>query len=285
VRDIFFVEVQTDCQEVRVCLEDMETLTQLGEVASMQLQRVVHHQALFERVYFGTVQVTTLSLHAARRSVEIVGYGNPPHIVNYKNLIGHLLQADLEFLETALAEATRQPLLSHVQLEEALYRFLASPANMHLGKQAFASSSAVPDAFAAPLVSSDYATRASTTLRASIEQVYKRNTPFHLAGLLLLPLPLFFLAHVTGLLPLGQYSPVIAALGAGLVAWILEFLTLRHLSQLLGPTLGASVQNALRQTGALQQRRRWLAAMAVCGVLAGWFGAAMIEASLWARHP
>ena len=279
----FSVEAYTPRLEVQQRLASLQSLGQLRALAPLSPYAAQYGDDDMERVYSDEMEVTILSLRTAGVSLSILGYGVNARIFDYKNIVGHLLQADLEALETALQTAARQPLRARFHLEPALTHFLASPANAQLGRQAFQSQTSPASLSFPAAVSPDYADRAVAALGESSARVYHQYTPLTFAGLLLLPLPVLFCADSLHLLSLGLYSPVLSALAMGFAALGLEFVALQRVRRLLGPALSAMAPHALAAQGALQKRRRLLIAGVLGGALLGWIGAAMLAAFLWTR--
>lgn len=155
--------------EAKIFLEAIKDITSLAALGSFQVVASRAYSAGLERHIAGSVQVSRMRLGAGGQEIDLIGFGPLCRVFDFKNLVGHLLQADLEDLTSAVAAAPRLTLSHLPQLDEALSRFLASEANASLMglAQRHDTAASSPLAEHENLVSSTYAQAAASALRQS----------------------------------------------------------------------------------------------------------------------
>jgi hypothetical protein len=242
------------------------------------------------RTFTGTTIVTVLSLIAATLPVEpfeIVGYGDPPTVYDYKNVIGRLLEVDLKALESALARTPKipwRPWRPTAALETALARFLESDANYRIGAWMNESPEWIaqfaPDFFQ-QAVSPNYVVRAAKAERDAALRLHRSGAPLIIAALLLLPMTILVVAQLREWIPYGPIPALTVAVAAFAACLLLEWLARWRVRRHFGPGLAAETLRLLTDSGALRRARRLYRGSAIAGGLIGWIGAAFLLAYLY----
>lgn len=147
-------------------LADVAALNALGPL-SVTASRVV--DAGLERRLQGTVPLARLVLGAGNADVDLLGYGPDCRIADFKNLVGRLLQADLDALNAELAHAPRLSLAPQPALDAALARCLASEAHSAILETAQDGGGArVPAALKGNAVSAEYVATSGAVLSRAL---------------------------------------------------------------------------------------------------------------------
>jgi hypothetical protein len=283
----FSAQAQTDRDEIRKTVADFEELGDLYTLARgvTCLDDSAGPNTAY-REFTAMVDVTTLTVKAGSDSYEILGYGNPPQIFDFKNIVGHLLEADLQKLETVLQASSRFSFGISPWLTGALSAFLASEANARIAGRIRAG---LTPAQAEQIVISDfrrtvstgYVMRAATAIRASIERIYWGQTRAGVLGVLLLPIAFLVPADYFHWIEFGPLPALIAGIIGFGAALILEQFGKQSIEQLFGAALGDSLQGVLEDSGILRKGRRALRGSAVIGALLGWIGGAVVLAIIF----
>jgi hypothetical protein len=284
----FTVRAATAHEEPQQFLATVDNLADLCRLAE---RVIIDDQSSdddsIQRTFSGTVAVTTLSLTAAGTPFEIVGYGDPPQVYDYKNLVGCLLQTDLNALESTLRRTPKYPPWPNRRLEGELATFLQSTANRRIGERGAALSPAQLERLAAEefqqAVSADYATRAVGAIRSGIERAYRSGMLLAVPALLLAPTAILVPANQRGLIHFGPLPALVVGTITLLVALLLERIARYRLRRRFGPALGAALPALLDASGmALKARKRYRRS-AIFGALIGWIGGAFLVAFLYIR--
>jgi hypothetical protein len=237
----------------------------------------------------GMVTVTTLTLTAAGTPFQILGYGEPPRVFDYKNVVGRLLESDLAALEEATRRTPRYPPWSSPRLDAALADFLASEANRRIGGRLNEPPDALNRYAAETLrqaVSPDSAGRAVLVLRGAVERVHRTGMPLAVPALLLLPTALLVPAVLRGIIRFGPGPALAVGLATYGAARFLEWLARWRVRRRFGSALGPALPALLDDPSLAQKARKWYRRSAITGGLFGWIGGALIIAVLFLRaHP
>lgn len=172
-----FLSIQTDCEDPEV-VRDLATLASMEDFCGLARISEAHSRVTdskLERQYKGSTAVTVLSICVENSEIEILGYGDHQHIFDYKNIVGLLLQRDLDELNAAIAAAPIWPFISTPGLSESLKNFLLSRANDGILE---APAATMPEAGNSgkpmhhTIVSGKYRTEAASALRKAVARVY-----------------------------------------------------------------------------------------------------------------
>lgn len=250
---------------------DRDALRQLGTLTEVKHTVV---DLTLRTVHSLQVPVQRAQIHSAGEVFELHGFGPHAKVFDYRNIAGHLLDADLQAL-TAATAATRG--LRRGQASEllpALSQFLRSELNMLIAEAASgprgeaAVRQAVQQKFHG-MVSGDYVDAAKSALHAALGKVYGAEVAepaLYLSGLALLAgagLQWFQWPHSQWLI-----SAALAAAAAGLAWGATEFVTMRRIARLFEAPMGQRVLAQTRAEGSVVSwRTRALAAMVVAAGL------------------
>lgn len=288
----FYAQADAERDEVRLLLSGRDDLTDLAALArDVSCTDAEASAYTIKRTFAAMVDVTTLTLRAADIPLEIIGYGDPPRVFDFKNIVGRLLEADLQFLETVIRSSPKYVPGLRPWLDSALSAFLASEANARIAGVVRANLS--PDQIEQivatdfrQIVSTDYVARAVSAIRESIERTYWGKTLLGVVGVLVLPTLLLVLGDYYHLILFGPKPALclgIVGLGAAL---ILALYGKQGIDKRFGKALGPSLQGVLGDSGILRRGRRALIWAAVSGALIGWIGGAIISATIFTlQHP
>ena len=288
----FYAQADAERDEVRQLLSGRDDLADLATLA--RGVSCIDEEAsayTIKRTFVAMVDVTTLTLRVADVFLEIIGYGDPPHIFDFKNIVGRLLEADLKALETVLRSSPKYVPGLRPWLDSALSAFLASEANARIAGSVRASLS--PDQIEQvmatdfrQIVSADYVARAVSAIRESIECTYWGVNLLGALAVLVLPTLLLVLGDYYRLILFGPKPALcLGIVGLG-VALILAWHGKRGVYKRFGKSLGPSLQGVLEDSGILRRGRRVLIWAAVSGALIGWIGGAIISATIFTlQHP
>lgn len=258
--------------EVTATLEKL-SIADLADMASLEPGRAETGDAHAEREFAARIAVTAVTIDAAGRSFEILGYGSPPRVRDFKNVVGALLENDLADLESAVRATWRLSLRPSRRIARPLAGFLASEANARIADVAIGSSSKYEDRRGA--VSQDYADRATKALRGAVSRLHWSGAWLVVLVFLAIPFPVFrwLTPVVVGMRDLDGVPPAAVA-GAALVAiLVLDWLAKRRVRTACGAERGDAVVAALKRSGSLKARRVVLAVAAAAGIVVGFFAA------------
>lgn len=266
------------------------TLESLGSISkfSALMEKIfigyqIADETTINRSFTGELDVTYLSLSAAGTSYEMVAYGTPPQIFDYKNIVGQLLKGNLNELEAALSKSPRFLPWFNPRLSQALTNFLRDEANQQIAKRAAAAPDQL-DRLAGKefqqAVSADYVRRAVAALHSSIERVYWSGTVLFLPLLLLIPIAVLVLAELKKMVHFGPIPALIVGLSTIAVAILVEVCNRWRLKRRFAPAFGDTLKAVLNHTGTLRRGGKWLRGMTIGGALLGWIGGAVVLATI-----
>ena len=128
----FYAQADAERDEVRQFLSGRDALADLAALArGVSCTDEEASAYTIKRTLVAMVDVTTLTLRAADVPLEIIGYSDPPHIFDFKNIVGRLLDADLMFLETVIRSSPKYVPSLRPWLDNAPCRRFSRPRQMH----------------------------------------------------------------------------------------------------------------------------------------------------------
>jgi len=117
-------------------------------------------------------------LQAKQQHFTIYGFGTQAEVFDYQNLVGHMLQGDLNALREALISGKRSQYSWQSNVLDALGDFTRSELNLVIaeelvGTKASADPHKTVEAKFSGMVSSDYIANASQSFQSAISQIYR----------------------------------------------------------------------------------------------------------------
>ncbi len=244
----------------------------------LEAHHVVDRAALGSR-YELRIDALYARLHAAARHFSVYGLGPQARVLDFVNIVGHLLENDLVTLERALAPVSFWSRPKDTALLPALKQFVASELNLLIAEQLGAQPAAgAMQAHFKGMVDAAYVQRASAALRQGFGRLYG-------AGL---PRPALWVAGAAAVASVmvyafgpSTYGPFICTLWAALAGaalWIgVEMLSLGRIMRSFPQQIGARLHSQIKAGGGVT---KWRIAVAA-GVLAS----ALLAATLASKVP
>jgi hypothetical protein len=268
VRPVFAIDATTTLTEAQEQLHTISSVAVLAGLAPVIRTRAIVTGNTLEMAYAATVPVTRVPVIAAEQQFEILGYGNAALVVNFKNVIGVMLENDLAVLEKSLHLARRISLRSDTGIGAALEDLLQSevhsqiltritmPANRTTGTDPMERS-----------VSDEYVARAAGAIKASLVRLYRGHGLIRiflaLAAIVVLSLAIYFLQ-------LNEFSRLLAFTGGLVIVLIAgrvyDRLALRRLRRRFDASIGTKLVSLLKATRSVRNWRRlgfWLTMLAL----------------------
>ena len=152
----------------------LDRLPTLGQVVGRQ--HVVQGHQVQSRYQVHMPQQKA-HLRAADRDFTVYGFGPLAAVFNFQNIAGHLLQGDLQVLQSALQNAKNSPLSQSAMLLPALGDFTRSELNLVIAEEISEAKdenhvmSSVEERYSG-LVTKDYVQEASTAFRLALSRIY-----------------------------------------------------------------------------------------------------------------
>ncbi|MCB1019785.1 MAG: hypothetical protein H6509_14130 [Bryobacterales bacterium] len=143
----------------------LEHLSSLGPVE--QQEPDVRANALRRRYRF-TCRITELTLDTQGSAIQLVGFGERAYVFDFKNIVGVLLEQDLQTLETTVQQAPTFGVGPDEELVDAIRQCLESEANQQLGE----GGPAAEKLKTTGTLSEDYAGRLTAGLRSGFRKLY-----------------------------------------------------------------------------------------------------------------
>ncbi|WP_295643064.1 zinc finger-like domain-containing protein [uncultured Methylibium sp.] len=219
VESKFRLELPETADSVRRGLQAVAKLQQLSDLAPVGLREVSFGAARVEREFRATLPVIQVDVVAAGERFVVHGAGVQGRVFDFENIVGKLLQGDLERLEQALKTAPRWPSRALAALDAALGAFLSSGVNESIG-QIDPRKTAAVEAYARNRLrgaaSVDYAVRAARAVRAAASRVYQSAVLLPLATTLIVLVPCCVLL-IASLVDMLKHAAPLAGLAAACV--------------------------------------------------------------------
>lgn len=259
--------------EVKAFVAGMRKIEILCGLAPMAVTSSKVDTNTLERFFSGELLVTTLSLNAVGTQIGIWAFGNPPRIFDFKNIVGVLLQKDLEALKQALTEASVWPWRSNAMLERPLAEFLKSEANVRIGQLArkvSGQASLARDEFRMA-VSTEYAVEAASCMRRGLGHLYRNELFPGIVAVLVLPLLMLTLVRVVWPGYMDNFTVLLGAITVGATTgygW--ERRSVSKVSARLGPSVGGYVGDLLSCSGSKLRWRQWVGSVMVLITVVVW---------------
>ena len=248
------IGVDAPWPEARAHLQAFTDVAGLNALAPLAVTAAQLVDTGVERRLGGKVPLARLMLGAGGEDVELLGYGADCRIVDFKNLVGRLLQADLDALGAELAQTPWLMLSPRPAFDAALARCLASEAHAAILERALAVRGA-PAALYGNAVSADYVKAAGSLLRRAHARALRGE---QLGAALLLPAGAMLLFGAA-LLPAATRPWAAVSTGAAIVmgGFVWPWWLRRRLNRRFDATTA-------RRLAALSRPLRWgLVSMAV----------------------
>ena len=225
IAQTFAVQAETAIEEARRELESLDIYALCALGPFVRIPGDIDDNTL-EHSFTGEVSVTRLGFNMAGARHEIVGYCALGQVKDYKNIIGVLLQEDLNDLEVQLAATSTFPLRPMHMLEAALQKFMSSEINMRIGTLADQPEtrleSAVRDEFKQS-VSIDYTVDAAAAIRQGLVRIYRSFALPGAAVTAALPGTLIGTTYILGLMRMYPWWSLLGSIGIAFgVGWLLE---------------------------------------------------------------
>jgi hypothetical protein len=169
------LQTNAEDEEARQTIESLGTLERLCSLTRAQLRGAAVSADSVTRQIEAQMMLTAVSVRVAQQQLDIRGYGDQAHVFNFKNIVGTLLDTDLQELEHALSNGSWLPLRPVPALDAALGGFLLSEINSKIGHVAGARRAALGDFANRELrgaVSVSYVQRAAKALRSAVTRTY-----------------------------------------------------------------------------------------------------------------
>lgn len=274
IAQTFTAKADTSFDEARRMLEtlDLYAMYELGPF--VRIPGAIGDDSL-EHSFTGEVSVTRLGFNMAGARHEIVGYGALGEVKDYKNIIGVLLQEDLDDLEAQIAATSTFPLRPVHKLEAALQKFMSSEINMRIGALADQPDTRLERAAREEFkqaVSIDYAVDAAAAIRQGLVRIYRS---FALPGAMVtaaLPAMLIGAAYLLVPMRMDPWWSLLGSIGIAFsIGWLLERRALLHIKECFDTTVGS---RTLEIAAPHKSVRNWRRVARVLGVLGGlyiWF--------------
>ncbi|MBI1356777.1 MAG: hypothetical protein GC160_20750 [Acidobacteria bacterium] len=266
------VQVAHGVAEVAAKLRSL-SLADLGRLASVtQLEPHVSAAAVRRRYAFAC-RISQLVIQAGDQAVSLVGYSGGAHVFDFKNIVGVLLEGDLQTLEQAVQRSEAISLQPQPILIDAVNACLQSEANVHLGENGEAKQRLLADGG----LGADYAARLTAALRTAFRRLYFGEVVLGAAIAALVPAVTGAAAFLFGLIAAYGPATLLAPplLGAALFAGF-ELIARRRLAGLFGGVFEQRrIDAMLRGQKVL---RRWR--LATAAVAAVFYFAAMWSVTL-----
>lgn len=222
VKTQFTLQASTSSDEARARLQSLRTLDELCSLTRVTQGKAEIDAANLTRHFAADMELTFTSFEAAGRTFDILCYGAQAQVYDFKNIVGSLLQGDLDQLQSLLQAGSLLPWQQPPELADALANFLRSEVNQQICEIAGAETSALHQ-FAEQrfkgAVSNDYAERSAQAGRQAVHRLLGSEMYVALAITACLPAAV---AAVFRFLPFPwqQYS-WLAILASGLAAGFL----------------------------------------------------------------
>lgn len=175
VTEAVSLDVASDVEEVRRTMAvEGATIVGLYRLAPVALKGYRIDGAKLESEFDGVLAYASVDLQVGTSTLRIVGYGKQLEIFDHKNLVGALLQEDLDDLGSALKAAPRLPFGSMGAVTEALKNCLLSKVNSDLLETSSPKGSGPPpsDPTLGQLVSPEYSSSARNAVQKAVLKVY-----------------------------------------------------------------------------------------------------------------
>lgn len=173
---------------IAAVLNALTSPEQVMELAESHRSSVEIGGATLSRETIAEVLVTTISVIAADQAAAIHGFGRRQAVRDHADLVGLLLSTDIDRLDATMPKGFQFPPRTTLEMDDALFDVLASPANITIVEAGIARKlDAVAAQFAGGL-RSDYVRRAAGVIRGGIGDAYWAQLAGWPALVLALPL-------------------------------------------------------------------------------------------------
>ena len=167
---------ETPHEDAKKTMTSLDSLEKLCELTPVELRHASAADHSITRQFETMMPLAMVTVRAAEQVIEILGYGDAARVFDFKNIVGALLQHDLDDLEQVLQSAPRFPLRPMHALDDSLRQFLASEINARIGSVASTKRPALQALATNDLhgaVSEEYVVHAVKAVRQATSRVFR----------------------------------------------------------------------------------------------------------------
>ncbi|MEZ5392973.1 MAG: hypothetical protein R2724_08890 [Bryobacterales bacterium] len=144
------------------------SLEQLASIGTLEQRPPEVRENALRRRYAFSCRITEMVLDTEGTAIRLDGFGDRAYVFDFKNIVGVLLEQDLQTLETTVQQAPTFGVGPDEELVDAIRQCLESEANQQLGE----GGAAAEKLKSTGTLSQDYAARLTTALRAGFRKLY-----------------------------------------------------------------------------------------------------------------